>query len=135
VNTYADLAAWARLMKSVTEDLMSVSEPEKKEDASQVPVVVNDADDGNSGHYGYADGDNAYHDDDYFHTETKNDDAGVVQDLRAHHDNQMNDYGNSVEACYMVNVALDDMENGANVDTIDACRGMEVGPHYTSSVN
>jgi hypothetical protein len=93
------------------------------------------ADDGNSGHHGYADGDNAYHDDDYFHTETNNDDAGVVQDLRAHYDNQMNDYGNSLEACYMVNVVLDDMESGVDVDTIDAFRGMEVDPHPTSSVN
>ena len=98
-------------------------------------MAANDADDGNSGHHGYADGDNAYHDDDYFHAETKNDDEEVVQDLKAHYDNQMNDYGNSLEACYMVDVALDDMESGVDVDTIDAFRGMEVDPHPMSSVN
>jgi len=119
-------------MKLVMEELMTVSEPGKNEDASQVVVVDDDGDSAR----GYAGDDNAYHDEHYFHMETKNNNAGVVQDLKADYDNQKNDFENSfhdLKAYYMVNVAVDGV--GSGVDTIRGSRGMEVGHHPMSSVN
>mmetsp|Transcript_45545 Transcript_45545/g.50716 ORF Transcript_45545/g.50716 Transcript_45545/m.50716 type:complete len:99 (+) Transcript_45545:1219-1515(+) len=68
--------------------------------------------------------------------ETKNDSAGIVQELKADYNNQRNDFENNfqdLKAYYMVNVAVDGV--GSGVDTIRGSWGIKVDPHPMSSVN